>query len=50
MQNRGRKFWSKSGREMESSKIEKYFEINNPLIDLGKAEIRDPDGIECGRV
>ena len=25
--------------EMESSKIEKYFEVNNPLIDLGKAEI-----------
>ena len=25
--------------EMESSKIEKYFEINNPLIDLGKAEV-----------
>lgn len=25
--------------EMKSSKIEIYFEINNPLIDLGKAEI-----------
>ena len=25
--------------EMESSKIEKYFEVNNPLIGLGKAEI-----------
>lgn len=35
MQNRGRKILEQIRKEMESSKM-KYFEINNPLIDLGK--------------